>query len=177
MDTYDKLIIETAEQELNEIWPGFEYMRKIYSNLTIRINELRSIFRKLGYNINLDTGKIERYDILTKEQVFNIIIKIISFKTNISEELIRSDKRDKMEVSQARHFCHYFLNKIRRHYGVGLNFIGKFVAGRNHASVLNSIKRVNEYLWKKNNEIELKKLIEDIRLEINDRLGLNIKLD
>jgi len=93
------------------------------------------------------------------------IVRLVSEKTNIPEEIIKSKER-KREVLQPRQICHKLAKTFTNS---SLETIGQKVGQKDHATVLNSIKTVNNYL---DTEIGFRSLYNSIEMEVR-MLALN----
>ncbi len=76
--------------------------------------------------------------------IFDEIIYLISQYFKISEKKLKSKTR-KREIVESRHLCFYFLYKFNsKHYRKTLAQIAEPFC-KDHASVLHSIKKVNQF--------------------------------
>ena len=74
-----------------------------------------------------------------------LIIRIICKSMKLSELEVLSRKRD-IDLVYARFFAMYFIKKIQ---GLSLEEVGKQVGYRNHATVINALKRIEELKFSK----------------------------
>ena len=90
------------------------------------------------------------------------ILDYISKYYGVEESLIRGQQRVRDAV-QARQIAMY---QIRRMTSLSLKEIGKEFDGRDHTTVINSIKRIEELIKK---DPEKAEIIKDITANINSR--------
>ena len=138
----------------------------IAENITNNIRELEgalnkiSVFSKLmKEEVTLELAKESLKDIINKNNTVSItpdlIIKTVSEHMGISADDIRSKKRSQ-DIATARQICMYL---CRDHTVLALKSIGNAVGGKDHTTVINGIKRIEE---KMKNDPEFKASIDTI---------------
>lgn len=130
-----------------------EVFKYIAENITNNVRELEGALNKIGIfsklmneEVTLEVAKDSLKDIINKDTSQNItpdlIIKIVSDHMNISEDDIRSKKRSQ-DIATARQIVMYL---CREYTVLALKSIGNAVGGKDHATVINGIKRIEEKL-------------------------------
>lgn len=130
-----------------------EVFSYIAENITNNVRELEGALNKIGIfsklmneNVTLETAKESLKDIINKDNIVaitpDIIIKTVSEHMNISEDDICSKKRSQ-DIATARQIVMYL---CREYTVLALKSIGNAVGGKDHATVINGIKRVEEKL-------------------------------
>lgn len=128
-----------------------EVFKYIAENITTNIRELEGALNKIGIfsklmneEVTLEVAKDSLKDIITKDSNQNItpdlIIKVVSEHMDISEEDIRSKKRSQ-DIATARQVVMYLCRELTV---LSLKSIGNAVGGKDHATVINGIKRIEE---------------------------------
>ncbi len=130
----------------------------IAENVTKNIRELEGALNKISVysklmseKVTLETAKESLKDIINKDANVNItpeiIIKVVTEHLGIPEKDLYSKKRSQ-DIATARHTVMYL---CRKYTVLSLKSIGNIVGGRDHTSVMNGIKRIEEKI----NEDEL----------------------
>ncbi|MCM1399560.1 MAG: chromosomal replication initiator protein DnaA [Clostridium sp.] len=130
-----------------------EVFSYIAENITNNVRELEGALNKIGIfsklmneNVTLETAKESLKDIINKDNIVaitpDIIIKTVSEHMNISVDDICSKKRSQ-DIATARQIVMYL---CREYTVLALKSIGNAVGGKDHATVINGIKRVEEKL-------------------------------
>lgn len=143
-----------------------EVFKYIAENITNNVRELEGALNKIGIfsklmnkEVTLDVAKDSLKDIINKDNhpiiTPDSIIKIVSEHMNISEDDIRSKKRSQ-DIATARQIVMYL---CREYTVLALKSIGNAVGGKDHATVLNGIKRIEE---KMNEDSSFKASVETI---------------
>ena len=143
-----------------------EVFKYIAENITNNVRELEGALNKIGIfsklmnkEVTIEVAKDSLKDIINKDNNPTItpdfIIKIVSEHMNISEDDIRSKKRSQ-DIATARQIVMYL---CREYTVLALKSIGNAVGGKDHATVLNGIKRVEE---KMNEDPSFKTSVETI---------------
>ena len=125
----------------------------IAENITNNVRELEGALNKIGVyaklmneEVTLETARESLKDIINKDNIMTItpdfIVKVVSEHLNISEDDIKSKKRSQ-DIATARQVVMYF---CRKYTVLSLQSIGNSVGGKDHATVMNGIKRVEEKL-------------------------------
>lgn len=128
-----------------------EVFSYIAENITSNVRELEGALNKIGVfsklmneSVTLETAEESLKDIISKDNIVSItpevIVKTVSEHLNISIDDICSKKRSQ-DIATARQIVMY----LCREYTVNsLKSIGNAVGGKDHATVLNGIKRIEE---------------------------------
>ena len=74
MNVFDKLILETAEHEFEEIWPGMKIILDAHESVIKKLEYINSILKPFGFIA--DEGKIRKLSVddLYYEDIFNYVI-------------------------------------------------------------------------------------------------------
>ena len=170
MNVFDKLILETAEQEFEETWSEMKIILNIYESVIKKLEDINSILKPFGFVA--DEGKIRELSIndLYYEDIFNCVIKVISEKSGIPIDFIQNkNKKTKVrKVAQARHICYFFLLPIGRKYGKTSRDISTFVARQGHSNAIQSKDSIFDLISGKN-ETELKTIITETIKELKKK--------
>lgn len=148
-----------------------EIFKYIAENITNNVRELEGALNKIGIfsklmneEVTLEIAKDSLKDIINKDSNLTItpdlIIKTVSEHMNISADDIRSKKRSQ-DIATARQVVMYL---CREYTVLALKSIGNAVGGKDHATVLNGIKRVEE---KMNEDPVFKSSIDTIIKKLN----------
>lgn len=132
-----------------------EVFTYIAENITNNIRELEGALNKIGVfcklvneEVTLEVAKDSLKDIINKDHDVQItpdlIIKTVSEHLGINEDDIRSKKRSQ-DIATARQIVMYL---CREYTVLALKSIGNTVGGKDHATVINGIKRVEEKINK-----------------------------
>lgn len=130
-----------------------EVFSYIAENITNNIRELEGALNKIGVfsklmneSVTLETAKESLKDIINKENsvaiTTDLIVKTVSEHMGISVDDICSKKRS-ADIATARQIVMYL---CREYTVLSLKSIGNSVGGKDHATVLNGVKRVEERL-------------------------------
>ena len=123
----------------------------IAENITNNVRELEgalnkiSIFSKLmNEEVTLERAKESLKDIINKDSNVTLtpdmIINVVSEHLNISPNDIRSKKRNQ-DIATARQIVMYL---CRQYVVISLQSIGNAVGGKDHTTVMNGIKRIED---------------------------------
>ncbi|MBQ9199775.1 MAG: chromosomal replication initiator protein DnaA [Lachnospiraceae bacterium] len=123
----------------------------IAENITNNVRELEgalnkiSVFSKLmNEEVTLERAKESLKDIINKDSNVTItpdlIINVVSEHLNISPNDIRSKKRNQ-DIATARQIVMYL---CRQYVVISLQSIGNAVGGKDHTTVMNGIKRIED---------------------------------
>lgn len=148
-----------------------EIFKYIAENITNNVRELEGALNKIGIfsklmneEVTLEIAKDSLKDIINKDNNLaitpDLIIKTVSEHMNISADDIRSKKRSQ-DIATARQVVMYL---CREYTVLALKSIGNAVGGKDHATVLNGIKRVEE---KMNEDPMFKASIDTIIKKLN----------
>ena len=143
----------------------------IAENIKNNVRELEGALNKIGIfsklmneEVTLDVAKESLKDIINKESNLTItsdlIIKTVSEHMNIPTGDILSKKRSQ-DIATARQIVMY----LCRHYTVlSLKSIGNAVGGKDHTTVINGIKRIEEKI---NEDASFKASIDTLVKKLN----------
>jgi len=148
-------------------------LQLIADNITANVRQIEGTVNKImayqqliGDDVNKDTIVRavkdmfkEKSDIVPTAEV--IIDEVCKFY-NITPEVLKGQTRSR-DVNLARQIAMY---QIRRMTSLSLKEIGKEFDGRDHTTVINSIKRIEELMKK---DPEKAEIIKDITANINSR--------
>ncbi len=148
-----------------------EVFKYIAENITNNVRELEGALNKIGIfsklmneEVTLEVAKDSLKDIINKDNEVKItpdlIIKTVSEHMNILEDDIRSKKRSQ-DIATARQIVMYL---CREYTVLALKSIGNAVGGKDHATVINGIKRIEE---KMNEDPAFKASIDTIIKKLN----------
>ena len=148
-----------------------EVFKYIAENITNNVRELEGALNKIGIfsklmneEVTLEVAKDSLKDIINKDNEVKItpdlIIKTVSEHLNILEDDIRSKKRSQ-DIATARQIVMYL---CREYTVLALKSIGNAVGGKDHATVINGIKRIEE---KMNEDSAFKASIDTIIKKLN----------
>ena len=170
MNVFDKLILETAEQEFEAIWPDMKIILDAHESVIKKLEDINSILKPFGFVA--DEGKIRELSIndLYYEDIFNYVIKVISEKSGIPIDYIQNkNKKTRVrKITQVRQMCYFFLIPIGNRYGKSIQDIATFIAGQDHATALWGKKTIFDLLSGKN-EIEIKIIIKEVIKELKKK--------
>ena len=114
-------------------------MKKIEKNITSHARKFtglhkntfkRKVILKTPFNKKSNLNKIES------------ILAIVSKEYDLKSDLIH-EKTRKRNIIEPRKICHYFASKYTT---LSLAKIGELIGSKDHATVLNSRKKVNNYI-------------------------------
>ena len=147
-----------------------EVFTYIAENIVSNVRELEgalnkiSIFANLtGESITVDLAQETLKDLISKESSVAItpelILKVVSEHTDISENDIKSKKKN-ADIALARQIVMYL---CRTYTDKSLHAIGEIVGGKNHATVISGVNKVLEKMnvdpaFKANIEVMIKKI-------------------
>ncbi len=148
-----------------------EVFTYIAENITNNIRELEGALNKIGVfsklmneEVTLEVAKDSLKDIINKDHDVQItpdlIIKTVSEHLGINEDDIRSKKRSQ-DIATARQIVMYL---CREYTVLALKSIGNTVGGKDHATVINGIKRIEEKI---NKDPAFKSSIDTIIKKLN----------
>ena len=139
----------------------------IKSNVRQMGSAVKNIYAYCSFNEVTPTVEIAKdilKDILVTSQpvsvVIDNIIEKVSFTFGVEPEQLKSERRD-ASINNARQAAMYIIREIT---GLSQDEVGK-VFGRNHSTVNNSLKNVQQ---KMNSDSKYKNLINEIIKNIND---------
>jgi len=130
-----------------------EIFNYIAENITNNVRELEGALNKIGIfsklmneEVTLEIAKDSLKDIINKDNIHTItpdlIIKVVSEHMNVTADSIVSKKRSQ-DIATARQVVMYL---CREYTLLSLKSIGNVVGGKDHATVINGIKRIEEKL-------------------------------
>lgn len=142
----------------------------IADNIVSNVRELESalnkirVYRQLGHKeVTLDLVRQILRDLISKDEkqeiTPEIIMSVVAEHLGVSVEDIKSKKRTK-SIAQARQVVMYLCRALT---DKGLQDIGNVVGGKNHSTVINGIKQIEE---KKKADAEFVAQLEVIKKKI-----------
>ena len=148
-----------------------EVFQYIAENVTKNIRDLEGALNKISIyskllkkEVTLEIAIESLKDIISKDSSQTItpdlIVKTVSEHLNISSDDIRSKKRSQ-DIATARQIVMYL---CRQHTVLSLQTIGDAVGGKDHATVMNGIKRVENRIKE---DSSFKTLIDTIVKKMN----------
>ena len=154
---------------------GDDVCNFIAENVTSNVRQIEGTVKKIkayhdldGMALNLDSISAVIRDMYKAEgntlPTPNLIINQVCKFYNLDEAIMRGSQRTK-EVAEARHVAIYLIRKLTN---LSTPDIGKEFGGRDHTTVLNSIKNIESEL--KNSNTSLQNHIRDITANINSCL-------
>lgn len=149
-----------------------EVFNYIAENITNNVRELEGALNKIGVysklmneEVTLETAIESLKDIINKD-VNNVtitpdfIINTVSEHLNISSDDIKSKKRSQ-DIANARQIVMYL---CRKYTVFSLQSIGNYVGGKDHTTVMNGIRRVEQRIKE---DSQFKSTVETIIKKIN----------
>lgn len=149
-----------------------EVFNYIAENITNNVRELEGALNKIGVysklmneEVTLETAIESLKDIINKD-VNNVtitpdfIINTVSEHLNISSDDIKSKKRSQ-DIANARQISMYL---CRKYTVFSLQSIGNYVGGKDHTTVMNGIRRVEQRIKE---DSQFKSTVETIIKKIN----------
>jgi len=154
---------------------GDDVCNFIAENVTSNVRQIEGTVKKIkayhdldGMALNLDSISAVIRDMYKAEgntlPTPNLIINQVCKFYNLDETVMRGTQRTK-EIAEARHVAIYLIRKLTN---LSTPDIGKEFGGRDHTTVLNSIKNIESEL--KNGNSSLQNHIRDITANINSCL-------
>jgi chromosomal replication initiator protein len=155
------------------------------NGLSLNYDIIEFIARHIKNNVRDLEGAIIRIlaksSLMNKEIDYNLVKDVIkervgsSFSSNLSiEDIVRKvsevsripekeiiGKSRKMELVEARQISMYLCRDIM---GISLSNIGVYFGGRDHTTVMHSVKTIND---KKQKDVRLKKMVESLKQELD----------
>lgn len=169
-----RLAIVKKKSELYKINIDEETARMIASNLKNNVREIEGALRTLQISSELmGINKIYRSfaedilkDMLKKKGDLGIdeIIKLTSNCLHIKPSDIISSKRSKL-ISLSRQISMYL---VKKYTSKTLKEIGDSFGGRNHATVLSSISKIEQIILE---DMNIKKIVDKLEREIDESKG------
>ena len=143
---------------------GAENVTKNIRDLEGALNKISIYSKLLKKEVTLEIAIESLKDIISKDSSQTItpdlIVKTVSEHLNISSDDIRSKKRSQ-DIATARQIVMYL---CRQHTVLSLQTIGDAVGGKDHATVMNGIKRVENRIKE---DSSFKTLIDTIVKKMN----------
>ena len=145
----------------------------IAENLKSNIRNLEGVLKRLmaykvlmGKTVTMQLADEAIKEFLNKSDDPHVnteyILSIVSNYFNLTSDEILSSKRTQ-EISYARQIAMYLMREFT---GLSLPKIGKELGGRNHATILSGIKKIESGI--KNNE-DTKKIVEELIVNLENR--------
>ncbi|MBR5438014.1 MAG: chromosomal replication initiator protein DnaA [Clostridia bacterium] len=141
---------ERLQHDIRQIEGALKKLKALYL-----LNGL-SITKDIVDNVisSIDPGNIPT-DVLV-EKIINITAKYYGVKSEDIKSKSRTDN-----IAYARHICVYIIKKLT---DLSYKAIGVFIGGRDHATLISSYNKVEEYIsTKKNTESDIKKIIKEVK--------------
>ena len=158
--------METEERELtlNEITAN-----TIYDRLELKDSVLKNKLRSMVKDIL--TEEIDNYRAVIRESIYgfesnigiNAVIEFVCERSLVCYEDLQSKTR-KREIVEARQICHWMIKNKVCYNRLSLDAIGQMIGGRDHATVLHSVKQVD-------NLIETDKRFREMLMVMCNELG------
>ena len=167
-DLETKIAILKSKFDYSNNIPNYilEYIaQRVNSNIRELEGVMITAIANVSWERNLDTNQIQKIinRILNNDIEVDRISNVVAeyFKISIEDILGKSRQKD---ITLARHVAMYF---AKQYTECSLNTIGSLIGGRDHSTVTHAINNVENLL--KNRE-DMKKIIESINKEINNKL-------
>ena len=167
-DLETKIAILKSKFDYSNNIPNYilEYIaQRVNSNIRELEGVMITAIANVSWERNLDTNQIQKIinRILNNDIEVDRISNVVAeyFKISIEDILGKSRQKD---ITLARHVAMYF---AKQYTECSLNTIGSLMGGRDHSTVTHAINNVENLLKTKD---EMKKIIESINKEINNKL-------
>ncbi len=153
--------------ERNHMKPNDEIIDYIASNVKSNIRELAGAFNKLklisisyGNGLTLDLVKQKMSDYINENNDHKLsleeILDVVCSYYNVTIDDINSNKRSR-DIAHPRQVATYLCRTLTDY---SQEKVGEVVGNRDHSTVINSVKKINEEMT---NDINTKNEIEEIR--------------
>lgn len=137
---------EERELTLNEVTAN-----SIYDRMELKDGRLKNKLRSMVADIL--TEEIDKYRSVIRESIYgfesnigiNAVIEFVCERSLVSYEDLQSKTR-KREIVEARQICHWMIKNKVCYNRLSLDAIGKMIGGRDHATVMHSVKLVNNLI-------------------------------
>lgn len=125
--------------------------------------KIKEIAKKLDRSSNSIKSKVFSIGLIKsgKTKNFDLILKNVLSYSEIDKELLFSKTR-KREIVKYRQLCHYYAEELTI---ASLSTIGSYFGNKDHATVLNSINSVSNYI---ETDIRFKTIYEELRMLIKN---------
>jgi len=149
----NELVIYMAERlkhDIRQIEGALKKLKALYllNGLAITKESIDAVIS------SIDPGNIPT-DVLV-EKIISTTAKYYGVKPDDITSKSRTDN-----IAYARHICVYIIKKLT---DLSYKAIGSFLGGRDHATVISSYNKVEEYIsTKKNTESDIKKIIKEVK--------------
>ena len=149
----NELVIYMAERlkhDIRQIEGALKKLKALYllNGLSITKESIDAVIS------SIDPGNIPT-DVLV-EKIIATTAKYYGVKPDDITSKSRTDN-----IAYARHICVYIIKKLT---DLSYKAIGSFLGGRDHATVISSYNKVEEYIsTKKNTESDIKKIIKEVK--------------
>lgn len=166
-----RLAIVIKKSELFKISVDDETSRFIAANLKNNVREIEGALRTLQISSELmGINKIFKSfaedilkDVIKKKGAIGIdeIIKLTSTNLHVKNADILSNKRSK-QISLSRQIAMYL---VKKYTSITLKEIGNTFGGRNHATVISSISKIENLI---SEDMNIKKIVDKLEREIDE---------
>lgn len=137
---------EERELTLNEVTAN-----TIYDRLELGDGRLKNKLRSMVGDIL--TEEIDKYRAVIRESIYgfesnigiNAVIEFVCERSLVCYEDLQSKTR-KREIVEARQICHWMIKNKVCYNRMSLDAIGQMIGGRDHATVLHSVKQVDNLI-------------------------------
>jgi len=137
---------EERELTLNEITAN-----TIYDRMELKDGVLKNKLRSMVADIL--TEEIDNYRAVIRESIYgfesnigiNAVIEFVCERSLVCYEDLQSKTR-KREIVEARQICHWMIKNKVCYNRLSLDAIGQMIGGRDHATVLHSVRTVNNLI-------------------------------
>ena len=141
---------ERLQHDIRQIEGALKKLKALYllNGLAITKESIDTVIS------SIDPGNIPT-DVLV-EKIITTTAKYYGVK---AEDITSKSRTD--NIAYARHICVYIIKKLT---DLSYKAIGSFLGGRDHATVISSYNKVEEYInTKKNTESDIKKIIKEVK--------------
>lgn len=137
---------EERELTLNEVTAN-----TIFDRMELKDGVLKNKLR--GMVKDILTEEIDKYRAVIRESIYgfesnigiNAVIEFVCERSLVCYEDLQSKTR-KREIVEARQICHWMIKNKVCYNRLSLDAIGQMIGGRDHATVLHSVKTINNLI-------------------------------
>ena len=141
---------ERLQHDIRQIEGALKKLKALFllNDITVTKEVIDSVISAI------DPGNIPT-DVLV-EKIINVTAKYYGVRVEDIKSKSRTDN-----IAYARHICVYIIKKLT---DLSYKAIGAFLGGRDHATLISSFNKVEEYIkTKKNTESDIKKIIKEVK--------------
>ncbi len=141
---------ERLQHDIRQIEGALKKLKALFllNDITVTKEVIDSVISAI------DPGNIPT-DVLV-EKIITVTAKYYGVRVDDIKSKSRTDN-----ISYARHICVYIIKKLT---DLSYKAIGSFLGGRDHATLISSFNKVEEYIkTKKNTESDIKKIIKEVK--------------